>query len=303
MTDVVASVDRLDPDQVAGVRSLLSRCTEADGVAPLNEDARLALDGSPGDTVRHVVAHTADGELIAYATVHGTTAQLAVDPAHRRRGLGSRLVAAVGPAHWWAFGNLPGAQGLAARLGYVITRELLVLERPVTGLGDPRPIPDTVAIRAFEAGRDEEAWLAVNARSFADHPEQGRTTAADLAARMAEPWFDPAGFLLAVDPAEPDRVLGFHWTKIDPAAPEVGEVYVLGVDPEAAGGGLGGVLLDAGLGHLVGRGVTTIELYVEGDNTRALRLYERAGFTVANRDVTYAEPEQDGTPAERELSQ
>src|SRR3712207_7276788 len=45
--------------------------------------------------------------------------------------------------------------------------------------------------------RSEEAWLRVNARAFDWHPEQGRMTAADLALREAEEWFDPAGFLMA----------------------------------------------------------------------------------------------------------
>ncbi|MFP5283522.1 MAG: GNAT family N-acetyltransferase, partial [Actinomycetes bacterium] len=186
----------------------------------------------------------------------------------------------------------------------------------------PATLPDGVRIRAFRPGQDEDAWLRLNARAFASHPEQGALSATDLAERMAEPWFDPAGFLLAeradpggvggvVPPAvrgargvggvvppdvrgargvggvvPPTTLLGFHWTKEH--GDGLGEVYVLGVDPEAGGGGLGRALLTAGLHHLADRGNTTVQLYVEADS-RAVRLYTAHGFTVASRDVMYAQ--------------
>jgi mycothiol synthase len=112
---------------------------------------------------------------------------------------------------------------------------------------------------------------------------------------MSEPWFDPAGFFVAERTAEPHEVVGFHWTKIHGAdgtphayGPKpVGEIYVLGVAPEAQGGGLGRALALTGLDHLRGRGVDEVILYVEGDNAAALRLYERLGFTRRGIDVMY----------------
>ena len=43
-----------------------------------------------------------------------------------------------------------------------------------------------VGVRSFVVGQDEEAWVALNARAFADHPEQGRLTVADLRLRAGE---------------------------------------------------------------------------------------------------------------------
>jgi mycothiol synthase len=133
----------------------------------------------------------------------------------------------------------------------------------------------------------------VNARAFADHPDQGRWTLRDLRVRMAEPWFDPRGFLLAV---RGDELLGFHWTKVhgahrdgsDTHAHEpIGEVYVLGVDPAAAGLGLGTALTLAGLRHLRAEGLQQAMLYVDEANTTAVRLYTRLGFARWTTDVSY----------------
>jgi mycothiol synthase len=99
---------------------------------------------------------------------------------------------------------------------------------------------------------------------------------------MAEPWFDPAGFLLAV---RGPSLLGFHWTKIHPDG--LGEIYVLGVDPSAADLRLGRPLAVAGLVSLRDRGVETAMLYVDESNPRAMRLYDKLGFTPWSSDVTY----------------
>ncbi|GAA1426734.1 mycothiol synthase [Microlunatus lacustris] len=293
------TLDRLTAAEVAAVRRLVADAAVVDGSSALNEAALLALE-HPGD-VAHVLALPADGggvadgtPLLGYAQLApagtATTGQLVVHPDRRRRGVGSALLARLldqtpSRLQVWAVGDTPAARALAAHAGLVPARELLVMTRPLdAGLRAPR-VPDGVRIRTFEPGQDEQAWLAVNARAFASHPEQGSTTAEDLALRMAEPWFDAGGFFLA----ERDGVLvGFHWTKQHAGA--LGEVYVLGVDPGAGGHGLGGALLDTGLAYLRASGDTEVELYVEGDHAGAVGLYRGRGFSTASRDVMYAQP-------------
>jgi mycothiol synthase len=149
-------------------------------------------------------------------------------------------------------------------------------------------LPDGVTLRAFVPGQDEEAWLAVNRAAFADHPEQGNLTRADLEARMAEDWFDPAGFLLAEDAG--GRLLGFHWTKVHAQHgphPAIGEVYVVGVAPEAQGMGLGKALTVAGIRHLQEQGLHAVMLYTDAENAPAVSLYRRLGFTRWDMDVMY----------------
>ena len=299
---------RLERGQADAVRALLLRAARTDGVSAVNEAGLLHLDHA-SDRVRHVLVpadreddHENDREddrendratrLQGYGQLElgadSSTGQLVVDPDHRRRQVGRTLLhrlaeLAPGELQVWAFGDLPAARGLAAAEGLQPVRTLLRMTRPLLAdLPTPR-LPDGVTVRPFVPGADGPAWLGVNARSFASHPEQGAVDAEDLAERMAEPWFDPAGLLLA---EREGRLLGSHWTKRHSDA--LGEVYVLGVDPDAGGRGLGKALLDLGLQHLRDVGVTEVELYVEGDHERAVALYEGRGFAVANRDVMYA---------------
>lgn len=290
----------LPDDVVAAVRALAAAAQEHDGVEALGEQTLLDLRGDA--PVRHLLlappsdaapSHGRTAPLLGYAAVRlgedGTaeSAELVVDPAHRRRGAGTALLAAVrasGGPPVWAHGNLPGARALAARAGMVVVRDLWQMAVPLPAAGAaPGPAPDGVVVRPFVVGQDEEAWLRVNARAFAEHPEQGRMTLADLRAREAEPWFEPGDLLLA---EQDGRLVASVWMKVE-AGSAAGELYVLGVDPDAQGRGLGRLLTARVLEHLAARGLREAVLYVSADDAVAVRTYERAGFTVARSDVQY----------------
>ncbi|EDY48120.1 truncated acetyltransferase [Streptomyces clavuligerus] len=169
-------------------------------------------------------------------------------------------------------------------LGLTLFRELRQLRRPLEPLDIAEPVlPPGVTVRAFVPGQDDTAWLAVNAAAFAHHPEQGALTQRDLDDRTAEPWFDPRGFFLAERDGE---IIGFHWTKVH-AAERLGEVYVVGIRPDAQGGGLGKALTAIGLRHLAAEGLPTAMLYVDADNTAAVTVYERLGFRTHEIDLMY----------------
>nr|WP_021597033.1 mycothiol synthase [Actinomadura madurae] len=274
--------------EVAPALALAEAAENADGVGPLSEHALLALRGG-----RSGLAIAEGGAVVAYAHLDPATeeepaaAELVVHPDHRRRGHGRALLRALldeagGPLRVWAHGDLPAAAALAESEGMTRVRALFQMRRPAS---DPLPdvrVAEGVSIRAFEAGRDERAWLEVNARAFADHPEQGAWTMDDLREREGEGWFDPAGFFLA---ERGGRLAGFHWTKVHPGG--IGEVYVVGVDPDAQGLGLGRALTLAGLHHLRDAGLDQIMLYVDESNVAAVRLYESLGFTRYAVDVMY----------------
>lgn len=290
-------LDELSPAQAETVSALLTDAAATDGQQPVSEQGRLRLRGGPRRGVRHLLLAVGDepGTVVGYAQLEVTdpveapAAELVVHPGHRGRGhgraLGSALLAESGKRlRIWAHGGHSAARHLAQVLGLALFRELRQMRRPLADLDLPEPtLPEGVRVRAFVPGEDDTAWLTVNAAAFAHHPEQGSLTQRDLDDRVAEPWFDPAGFFLA---ERAGRLIGFHWTKVHPEE-GLGEVYVVGVLPEAQGGGLGRALTTIGLRHLAAAGVPTAMLYVDADNTAAVRVYERLGFTTYETDLMY----------------
>lgn len=307
----------MDEAEADEVRALLGTAENADGVAPVGEHVILRLKAHRGvvDQIEpvqadvaseHFVVRTAGGGLAGYAhldTEHEKTggplvAELAVHPDHRGQGVGAKLVEALleraelsteaaadtGRLRIWSHGEHPGALRLAERYGFARCRELWRMGRDLAGAALPEPeLPVGVTIRAFRVGADEPAVVRVNHRAFSWHPEQGDMTEADLRMKEQEDWFDPAGFLLAVD--SQDRLLGFHWTKVHPDG--TGEVYVVGVDPDTQGNGLGRSLTVAGLRHLGAIGCPAVMLYVEADNVPAVTVYQRLGFQRWDADVQF----------------
>ena len=302
---------RLSAEQIVTVTALCAEAAEADGVYPLSEHVSLHLRYGGEEPDRNLMALTPAGELAGYAhldptdQVSGAAAEIVVHPAHRRHGYGRLLVetaereAGGTRLRLWAHGDHPSARTLALSLGYVEIRRLLQLRRSLLSPLPELTLPAGIRLRSFRPGEDDDTWLALNGRAFAHHPEQGGWTDADLAARMRESWFDPAGFLLAEDigPAgdRAPELVGFHWTKVHGRGGDshghghepIGEVYVVGVDPDHGGLGIGRAITLAGLLRMRGQGLTQAMLYVEGDNAAALAVYERLGFTRWDTDVMF----------------
>jgi mycothiol synthase len=281
----------LSDDEQRRIRELIAAAKQADGVAPVGDQVVREL---PHDRTRHLVAVDGD-EVIGYLnlTQEPAMAELVVHPDARRRGIGSAM-ARTGlseggdDARIWAHGNLEPARATAAALDLVVVRELLQMRRPLTDL-PPVTVPDGVRIRTYSGPADDAELLRVNNAAFAWHPEQSGWTEDHVAERRAEPWFDPAGLFMAVD-VHTDKLLGFHWTKVH--SQDLGEVYVVGVDPAAQGRGVGATLTLVGLHHLAERlsdsAQPTVMLYVEADNSAAVKTYQRLGFEVFTVDAAYA---------------
>lgn len=302
-----------EPAVLSELLQLLAAAEEADGNPPLSEQTLVDLRTASASGLL-VGAYgylgqdddTASTDLVGAAVaVRGDqanpgTLEMVVHPSFRDSGIAAALITALGTEldlgtlRAWAHGNHEAAAKLAERFGYAPIRELWRM-RMVAGTQVPAPeVPEDITIRAFDPATDGPGWVAANAAAFAQHQEQGAMTDTDLAARMSEDWFDPAGFLLAVDKA--GKILGFHWTKVHPALSSpttgehqaIGEIYVVGVIPEAQGTGLGKVLTLAGIAHLDSLGLDALMLYVDADNTPAVALYRKLGFTKWDVDVMYA---------------
>ena len=283
MPDRLLPLDLASAEHGARLAELIAQATRADRQPPFSDQSLVDLRAG----ARRGTAIEVDGELAGVSIMttgsEPAEAEIVVSPAHRRRGLGGRLLADVlarsgGDALIWAHGDHPDARSLAARAGLEPVRELLQLRlSPVSAPGG------ATGVRAFRPDADDAEWLALNALAFADHAEQGALSQADLDARKAEPWFDPADFLIAV--GDNGAMIGFCWLKVEGG---VGEFYAVGVSPAAQGRGLGRGLVAAGLERLAALGIRESNLYVEAENTAAVALYRSVGFVDYSIDIQYA---------------
>lgn len=288
------------------VRELVSAATQFDGVAPVGEQVLRELGHQ---RTEHLLATGARPDTIAgYLNLSpprdggAGMAELVVHPQARRRGVGTAMARAAlaktdGRNHFWAHGTLEPARATAAALGLTAVRELVQMRRSLRDSPDSVPPVAGVEIRTYRGTADDAELLRVNNAAFAQHPEQGGWTDADLVERRGEPWFDPEGLFLAFGAPDSDqvgRLLGFHWTKVHLDRPGLGEVYVVGVDPSAQRRGLGQALTAIGIQalarRLAGSAEPTVMLYVESDNVAAMRTYERLGFSPYSVDTAYAVP-------------
>ncbi len=173
---------------------------------------------------------------------------------------------------------------LLGSLGFSPDREVIQMRRPLPI--EPELAAPELPVRTFQVGRDEAEWLEMNNRAFQWHPDQGDWTAASVAEREKEEWFDPRGFLLY---EVNGHLEAFCWTKVHrDVSPAVGEIYVIAVNPDQATSGLGKRILTNGLRYLESLpGVTTAMLYVEASNDRARSLYYRFGFCFDHLDRRY----------------
>lgn len=322
------------PELAERVRDLAAQIRHHDAVDPFSEATllNLPLDDPRITHATATVDGAIVGYAQVDRRGRIPSAELATAPAARRRGIGTMLLRTAlrdaslpsqsgepgqhAPLRVWAHGNLPAAQGLARAEGLSVVRSLHEMSRPLREgdsslKADPAHsttelpwIPSVAMVIAtfgpdclvetFAADRDEEPWLELNRRAFANHPEQGRLTLDDLRARENEPWFDAEGFFVvrgttpAGDIDESGPLLASVWTKIEDERPGAGEIYVLAVDPDAQRRGWGKRLTMLALAYLRERELARATLWTDADNAAAVTTYERAGFTVTTTDVQYA---------------
>jgi mycothiol synthase len=302
---------RLDEADLAAVTELVTAASEADAHPALGEHAWLDLVQGGREGFAGLVAwEPGHPHPVGYAQLslgsHGAGGdtsswglEVVVDPHHRTPGntVAIDLVKGAidlisqeggGHLHLWVSQPAPYHDRMAAAVGLAPGRALYQMRRAL-----PAEEHASIKTRPFRPGVDDQAWLKVNNRAFHWHPEQGGWTEETLKAREAQPWFDPDGFLLYETEDGGGRLGGFCWTKIDQAldpssaGPSLGEIYVVAVDPDFAGQGLGRQLTLAGLDYLAAKGVREAMLYVDATNARAVKLYVELGFTVNHIDRAY----------------
>jgi mycothiol synthase len=290
---------RMPEEDIAAIATLLRAAETFDGHAPLGEHKWLDLvQGGRSGFAGFLAREPGHERVIGYAQLsHGPTSwgvECVVHPSFRdldepieaellRVALDEIARSGGGHVHLWVPKPTETNDRVASSLGLIKGRDLYQMRRLL-------PLEEQVTknahldVRAFDVGKDEDAWLSLNNAAFQDHPEQGAWTLETLRDRMAQPWFCPSGFLLhEVD----GNLASFCWTKIHDDEPPLGEIYVIGVDPRLSGHGLGRATLIAGLSYLSDRHIPEVMLYVDADNAPALSLYRALSFTLNHADRAY----------------
>jgi|SRR5579875_367371 len=295
---------RVGPEDLVALSELIDAATEADSHPALGEHAWLDLVQGGREGFAGLVAwEPGHPHPVGYAQLsrgdhagspegrHNWALELVVEPHHRTPGstVAEELLRSAldlvaksggGHLHLWVNQPSPVQDRLAASVGLSPGRALYQMRRHL-----PAEQHASVTTRPFRVGQDEEAWLEVNNRAFARHPEQGGWTIETLKARESQPWFDPDGFLLH---EEGGRLAGFCWTKVHRSNNEpVGEIYVIAVSPDFSGRGLGRQLALAGLDYLSAKNINEAMLYVDSTNARAIKMYVGLGFVVNHIDRAY----------------
>ena len=282
------------PQDLNALGRLLDECRLADGHASIGEHKYLALVSGTSEALQAAVLEDDTGlwgyaHLSARRDAEGWVLEMAIRPDRRdseairkvvSSAIGLAAEAGGGPIRAWAY-HVAVADVLQ-QMGFRTERQLLQMRRSLPP-GPSIDPPPGLRLDPFRPGLDEQSWLEVNNRAFANHPENGDWTLEILAERTRQPWFDAAGLLMAWQNRE---LVGFCWTKLH--AGGLGEIYIIAVDPPHQGRSLGRWLALEGLWDLQRRqGASSAMLYVDADNSPAVGLYGRLGFQLDHIDRSF----------------
>jgi len=297
-------LNHLSKSQQESVLSLIKVAHDFDGTPAIAEHVLLHLRHGGDKSDSHLVIEE-NKEVIAYAhldttdLVAGPSVEAVVHPQHRSKGLGALIIKEAiklcgNKTRIWSHGDLPAAKAIAALLKLERIWSNLLMSKT---LSEIQPVTSKYPIRTIIPGLDNQAFLALNNKVFANYPDQGGWSEDDLTVRLNESWFDDKGFFVAEDKGE---LIGFCWTKIhgahthsytggddDHGHEALGEIYVLAVNPDYKGQGVGRDLTITGLNYLKYQGLNNVMLYVGVENKPAFNLYKSLGFNEFGSDVMY----------------
>lgn len=219
-----------------------------------------------------------------------------VHPQHRRRGVATQLFSyarhrarelQAKVAHVNIMeGNVIAKNVLTTRLGFKFVRRFLQLRLDIAKVH--RQDVDQAAVQCRHLKRGEEQKLTqIQNRCFAGTWGYDPNTVEQIVYRINSSYCSPRDVVLACDG---DKVIGYCWTRTAYEAASgkrEGQIFMLGVDADYQGRGVGKTVLLAGLAYLENKGFETAKLTVDSKNKIAGALYRSVGFEVRASSLWY----------------
>lgn len=303
-------------DDAAHLAAVRNAAEEADGLGEFYdaEDCEEELADPERDLARDTLI-VFDGDRpvatqVLYVLGERLHVAAEVVPSHRGRGIGTSLLA-VALAEGARRGlrtevRVPERKedsvALARDAGMVPLRWWSELRRDLAEPIAPAPLPGGLELHAlgpaFDAGRWDERLRTAHNAAFADHFGSSPVSADGWAHnRTGSRHFrgDCSVAATTADGAVAGYVLAYEY-EADTVATGVRDLYIatVGTLREWRGRGVAGALLAHVLGAAAALGFQRSSLSVDTQNpTGALGVYDRAGFALHRRDVTYAAPATD----------
>jgi ribosomal protein S18 acetylase RimI-like enzyme len=239
-----------------------------------------------------LLLHSPGGDLVAWAWVHlGRRAEAHVHPAHRGKGLGSRLLA-FAEANARAAGSDrlgqnvddadPSAAALLAAHGYELKATTWLLQIALPDEPGAPAVPDGLTARAYRDG-DGPAVHELVEDAFGSFRSRRRGYAEWAQHIVERPTFAPHLSCLAFDG---DRLVGAQ-LGLDLPDSEHGHIAELAVHDGYRGRAVGAFLLRQAFHDIYRHGRRGCHVWTHSD-TGALGFYQRAGMTIAQSGAHYS---------------
>ncbi len=243
-----------------------------------------------------------DGDIVGYMdikpelTIGRVTLDCWVHPEHRRRGLATKLLGCAirrarelgaRVAHVNIMEDNAVAESVLSRLGFECVRRFLKLRLDITDVRWSDINQAALGCRYLQRG-EEDKLTQIQNRAFAGTWGYNPNTVEEITYRTNLSTYSPEDIVLT---CEGDKVIGYCWTGIackgGVPSERKGQIFMLGLDPDYRGKGMGKKILLAGLAHLKSRSLQVAELTVDSENKAACALYKSIGFKVRTISFWY----------------